>query len=622
MHAFLLTFALVLLQSAIASGQDFSAFTGQASAVPPEGVTRYGSIEVAWVRSPLSGERLFQVAAPTVLDRASISEGTLPVDLRAQNIAAQLSIEVERFRDSAITQLLQYLRHGETLTPRRAEVIISTLNNRPVLQISSSDGSRPLTIATVTQTDVNFYSETPDLLAEDWRNLLQTEVAQLEQLATVEAARQGIRDSLAILLGAIVATGLFVALYRWVGQNHRALLKRDVAMSEENATTTTGDGPSNSATVEAGAASVAPPSFSGLLADRSRFLRFLHKPSTQGQKQFGRSAQWLLVWLIVLTWYGTLIGLSHTLPMLMQWRSAILSHPFRLILIWFAVTLALRVSQVLIQRFVDRRDALGILVGEAQRKVLRSNTIGGALKGLVSSVLVVTGLLLTLSTFGISTGSILAWSAVLGLAVSFGTQSLVKDVVNGCLILLEDQFAVGDVIIVNGMAGFVEEMNLRITRLRDPEGQLITIPNGAIAEVRNLTRLWSRVDFTIEVAYENNPDKVLGLLNKIAQDMYNTPEWREKMPDPPEVLGIDQLTHAGILIRVWIKTAPLQQWLIGREYRLRVRREFEAHGITIGKPQWITHTIAPEQSRSQGTATAIALTPPPSPPAPVEPEPD
>lgn len=113
----------------------------------------------------------------------------------------------------------------------------------------------------------------------------------------------------------------------------------------------------------------------------------------------------------------------------------------------------------------------------------------------------------------------------------------------------------------------------------------------AIAEVRNLTRLWSRVDFTIEVAYENDPDEVLTLLEAVAQEMYHSSDWQDKLPSPPEILGIEQLSHTGMLVRVWLKTAPLQQWLVGREYRLRVRRAFAKHNIAIGRPQWINYGI-------------------------------
>lgn len=118
--------------------------------------------------------------------------------------------------------------------------------------------------------------------------------------------------------------------------------------------------------------------------------------------------------------------------------------------------------------------------------------------------------------------------------------------------------------------------------------------------MRNLTRLWSRVDFTIEVAYENDPDKVLQVLESVAIEMYHSPEWQDKLPDPPEILGIDNLSHAGMLVRVWIKTRPLQQWLVGREYRLRVRRAFTQHDIVIGRPQWITYSAILDSKDSNG----------------------
>ena len=304
----------------------------------------------------------------------------------------------------------------------------------------------------------------------------------------------------------------------------------------------------------------------GLLAERDRFLELLKKEPPLGQKLNAlKFVQWLLVWLCIFVWYGGLIWLTYTFPMMRPWRNTLLREPFKLLLIGFVVNLALRINHTLARRLAQANQRVSVLSGEGQRKLMRANTIGGAIEGLVSVFIVLTGLILTLSTFGLSTLSVLAWGAVLGLAISFGTQSLIKDVVNGCLILFEDQFAVGDVVAIGTVSGSVEEMSLRSTRLRNSEGQLITIPNGNIAEVRNLTRMWSRVDFTIEVAYENDPDKVLNLLNDIAQDLYAQPEWLEKMPNPPEVLGIDRLSHSGILIRVWLKTAPLQQWVVGRE---------------------------------------------------------
>jgi moderate conductance mechanosensitive channel len=138
----------------------------------------------------------------------------------------------------------------------------------------------------------------------------------------------------------------------------------------------------------------------------------------------------------------------------------------------------------------------------------------------------------------VPTSSILASGAMIDLAISFGSQSLVKDLVNGFLILIEDQFAVWHVIQIDQKTGLVENLNFRVTQLRNSEGELITIPSSAITNVSNLTRLWSRVDFSIVVAYENDPKQVLDLLQQVCQQMYSEPEWRDHLPEPP-----DRTTH-------------------------------------------------------------------------------
>ncbi|MEO1123117.1 MAG: mechanosensitive ion channel family protein [Cyanobacteria bacterium J06639_16] len=619
--------SLVLVQQGNASGQNLSVFSNQVGTIPPAGVIRYGSIEAAWVRSPLDGKGLFQIAAPTVTDRQNLGPDDFPVEVRVQSVEALLQIEIDRFHNNVLKRLANQFQLWNTgwSAPRSAEVIISTLNKRPIIQIKSSDRSRPLTIITVTQTDVDFYSETPKVLLAEWRDIIQGEIEEIEQLSSLEAVRRGLQQSLTIFIGVIGVTGVLGFLHWLAGRNRRILQRQretEAEVSTESkhspplpdkagAQPDNGDQPVD---ISPGLNSLPPDEsqssskLSGLLAERSRFLEILNKEPPLARKlNVLRFLQWLLVWLGVFVWYCSLIGLTYTLPIITSWRNTLLSEPFKILLIWFAVNLALRINRTLAYRFTQvSQGTAATFSSETQRKSLRANTIGGAFRGLASVLIVLSGLLLTLSTVGLSSRSVLAWGAVLGLAISFGAQSLIKDVVNGCLILFEDQFAVGDIIALGTMSGLVEEMSLRSTRLRDPEGQLITIPNGNIAEVRNLTRVWSRVDFTIEVAYDNDPDKVLALLNNVAQEMYTLSEWREKMPDPPEVLGIDQLSHSGILVRVWLKTAPLQQWVVGREYRLRVRRAFETHGITIGRPQWVSHNTVLEPSTINGGFAAAA----------------
>jgi small conductance mechanosensitive channel len=170
-------------------------------------------------------------------------------------------------------------------------------------------------------------------------------------------------------------------------------------------------------------------------------------------------------------------------------------------------------------------------------------------------------------------------------AIGFLTRNLLEDILNGALILCTDRFAIGDVITVGDKGGLVEDMNLHVTSLRGTDGQLTTIPNRRIDVVDNVTQRWSRVDFTVRVAAAADPRQALAVVEAEAQRFWQEPEWQELLMAPPDLLGIDEISHAGTLIRVWIATRPLKQWLVGRQFRLRIKLALEAAGIELGMPQ-------------------------------------
>lgn len=270
-----------------------------------------------------------------------------------------------------------------------------------------------------------------------------------------------------------------------------------------------------------------------------------------------------------------------------RWLQPLLfSAPLQVLSIGLMTYVVIRVSDVLIDQFFDvLRDGQFLAPEASQRLALRVSTFSRVLKSVSAIVFTFTGGLIALSLVGVELIPLLAGAGIIGLAISFASQSIIKDMINGFLILLEDQYAVGDVIMVGEVAGLVENMNLRITQLRNNEGRLITIPNSAIAVVQNLSKDWSRVDIAISVAYGTSPDHALDVICKVAKAMYSNHEWHPKMPEPPEVLGIDELNHTGILIRVWIKTQPLQQWKVAREFRRRLKLALDQAGIAIGSPQ-------------------------------------
>jgi small conductance mechanosensitive channel len=218
----------------------------------------------------------------------------------------------------------------------------------------------------------------------------------------------------------------------------------------------------------------------------------------------------------------------------------------------------------------------------------RAETLNHIFKYGSTIIILLVTVLMLLDTFGIDLKAVLATVGVASLAVGFGAQSLVKDIVSGMFILIEDQYAVGDVVIINGEGGFVEKMTLRITQMRNTEGMLITISNGTVGTVKNLTSEWSRVDYMMDVAYETDLDRAIEVImdecRKLQQDM------PDKIIAEPDLKGVDAYNDSSITIRVWIKTAPLMQWDVKRELNRRIHKRFDKEGITIPFPQrtvWI-----------------------------------
>lgn len=218
----------------------------------------------------------------------------------------------------------------------------------------------------------------------------------------------------------------------------------------------------------------------------------------------------------------------------------------------------------------------------------RAQTVSGLLKGLGRIIIIVFALFLTLDTF-MEIGPLLAGAGILGLAVSFGAQSLVKDVIAGFFILMEHQFDVGDVIEVAGKSGAVERMTLRVVMLRDLEGTLHVVPNGQIATVSNRTRGWSRAVLDIGVGYASDVDQALETLRNEARAFADDSAWSFKLDGPPEVVGVQGLGDNAVTIRVMLRTRPGMQWEVGREFRRRAKNRLDREGIEIPFPQRTVH---------------------------------
>lgn len=277
---------------------------------------------------------------------------------------------------------------------------------------------------------------------------------------------------------------------------------------------------------------------------------------------------------------------------------AITQIPLRLAIIGVVIYIAVRLSYAIIDSLTSAfvKSSALITPETSQRLQLRVSTMSGVAKSIVTLVWLAVGILLGVMALGIDIIPLLAGASLVGVAVSLASQNLIKDAINGFLIVLEDQYALGDVITVGDVGGLVENLNLRITQVRDGEGRLITIPNSEIKIVANLSSRWSRADLNIPVAYQADINRTLELIKTIGLNMLQDQQWRSCILDTPEVLGIENFGDRGVVIRVWIKTQPLKQWEVAREYRRRVKIAFDEAGIHIPVPQqsiWVNKIQSP-----------------------------
>ena len=257
-----------------------------------------------------------------------------------------------------------------------------------------------------------------------------------------------------------------------------------------------------------------------------------------------------------------------------------------------------RILLILVAGFVAVR-FLRMALGRLQELLIhtaeRAEPVVGATRKRVSTL---TGLLLTLGLvaiwavvvvicleqLGLDVTPILAGAGIVGLAVGFGAQNLVRDVIGGFFLVLEDQVRVGDVAVVNGTGGLVEAITFRTIVLRDLAGVVHVVPNGAITTLANMTKGWSGYVLDIGVPYKEDTDQVVEVMTAVAEELRADPGFGPSILEPIEVFGVDDFKESAVTIKARLKTLPIQQWTVGREYRRRLKKAFDARGIEIPFP--------------------------------------
>ncbi|HZP39557.1 MAG TPA: mechanosensitive ion channel family protein [Methylomirabilota bacterium] len=252
-----------------------------------------------------------------------------------------------------------------------------------------------------------------------------------------------------------------------------------------------------------------------------------------------------------------------------------------------------RVALILIAAFILAR-LLRTLLGQLERVLVRAGERAGSVPAVTRArVSTLTGVVRTLahvtlwsvvaviclSQLGLDVRPILAGAGIVGLAVGFGAQYVVRDVIAGFFLVLEDQVRVGDVAVVNGTGGLVEAVTFRTITLRDMAGTVHVFPNGTVTTLANMTRGWSGYVIDVEVPYREDPDRVIAVMRRLGEELRADPTYGPLILEPMEIFGVDAFKESSMVIKARLKTLPIQQWTVGREYRRRLVQAFTAEGI-------------------------------------------
>jgi len=267
-----------------------------------------------------------------------------------------------------------------------------------------------------------------------------------------------------------------------------------------------------------------------------------------------------------------------------QWETVMFTV-LRILLIMIIAWVALFAARVAMRRLeaalIDRGEKEGDIPSEAEK---RAETLARLLRQGIVILIWLMAALVVLRELGVEIGPILASAGVAGLAIGFGAQNLVRDVISGFFMILENQVRVGDVAVVNGTGGLVERVNFRTIVLRDLSGIVHVFPNGTITTLANLTREWSAYVFDIGVAYKEDVDRVMEIMREVGRELRADEKFGHNMVADVEVFGVDAFADSAVVIKGRLRTKPIKQWDVGREYRRRLKHAFDAQGIEIPFP--------------------------------------
>ena len=333
------------------------------------------------------------------------------------------------------------------------------------------------------------------------------------------------------------------------------------------------------------------------LAQRAFKGKVLDPSLTQWLEEISRGIRVAVIALVaILMLFFVLRALGH--PAVANWRPAAILDWFldsgvRVVVLLAGAYLAIKVAHMLTSKLtllIRPHDQTAVAELERQK---RAQTIGAILKNFSAAVIAVVTALMVMTEIGINTTPILTSLGVVGVAIGFGAQQLVGDLIAGFFNIFENQIRVGDVAIINGTGGQVEEIRLRTTVLRGVDGTVHVFRNGIINTLANMTKDYSYFAMDLAVSFKEDTDRVSTLVREVAEELRADAEYRPLILDGVEVLGVESFSESAVTIKLRIKTLPIKQWEVGREFRRRLKYRFEKEGIEMPSPTFLAAPAKP-----------------------------
>ncbi len=504
-----------------------------------------GDIEYADVR--LDGVSLFQVASQDLAPlQPGLEENLSPLQRRVRRVEGTLN---------------QIVDNG--FNPKTLEVRPAILNNLTVITASDYGNLPRQVIVTVTEIDAQIVPSTVEALAQHWSEIIRQSLIEAWKERQPQARRQQLINVGKISMGTIVLTSLLL----WWLESLKRHFKNLKKVFKEQSSQLTGEKQDSQALNPVGA--------------------FYEEVNLQKNLTLNMLLQRVDQISLILLWFVAVAAGLYIFPETRLGARSLIAIPLKIFIIWLVLTIVSNLIVLYVNhRLKEWVDEGSVVSDNPERRILRAPTLLEVSRGVITFSFWVLGVIWFFAWMGFFVSSFLTGAGLIGAILTFAFQNLLKDWINGFLIIIEDQYAVGDMIEFQGAIAIVEKMNLRSSQVRFPsDGRFTTIPHNQILVAHNLTKDWARVNFLIEIGYDTEPNTVMSVMENVAREMAHEAQWREDIINPVVMIGVNRLSERGMEIVMRIQVKRLRQFEIDREFRKRLKLALDEKAIAIAIPK-------------------------------------